>query len=140
MTISLGVVLIVDDNEDDRFILKRLLSRAGIAQSVLEAEDGAKAIELLRDCSRRGFAPCPNVAFLDLHMPEMDGFQFLKAQQQERLPVKVVPMLSVDMPQIQLDQIESYPTVVGSLIKMPLSPQELCRGLSPIEHAVNYSR
>ena len=63
-------VLVVDDDADGRERLRRSLSREG--WSVDEAENGRIALEHY-DRSR------PNLILLDLMMPEMDGFGFLRA-------------------------------------------------------------
>lgn len=59
-------VLIVDDDMVSRYVLRRMLS--GTSYEVLEADSGEKAINLAR--SRK-----PLAIFLDLIMPEMDGFE-----------------------------------------------------------------
>ena len=63
-------VLVVDDDADARERLRRTLARDG--WSVDEAENGRAALE-------RFEAQRPNLILLDLMMPEMDGFGFLRA-------------------------------------------------------------
>ncbi|MDR7038990.1 PAS domain S-box-containing protein [Methylobacterium sp. BE186] len=65
-----GRVLVVDDDADARARLRRTLARDG--WSVAEAENGAAGLE-------RFDAERPNLILLDLMMPEMDGFGFLRA-------------------------------------------------------------
>jgi CheY-like chemotaxis protein len=61
-------VLIVDDDEVLRQLLRRLLEPEGY--KVVEAENGRVALDRLREVS-------PSVILLDLMMPEMDGFEFV---------------------------------------------------------------
>lgn len=61
-------VMIVDDDEEIRETLAELLSEEGY--DVVEAEDGAVALDRLRDGAH------PSVILLDLMMPNMDGWQF----------------------------------------------------------------
>jgi len=63
---TLPVVAIVDDDEVHRYSIAMTIARAGF--SVVEASSGPAAIRLLR-------AVRPNVAVVDVHMPEMDGFE-----------------------------------------------------------------
>lgn len=65
-----GRILIIDDNERDRYLLKRWLrnSKARIA----EAHNGPEGIAKAR-------VQRPQLIFLDLSMPEMDGFEVLEA-------------------------------------------------------------
>jgi PAS domain S-box-containing protein len=85
-------VLVVDDNATNRRILVRQTSVWGMRPS--EAESGALALELLREASRRG-QPF-DVALLDLHMPEMDGFELARAIKSDPAvaPVRLVLMPS----------------------------------------------
>lgn len=64
-------VLIAEDNSINRHVLKNLLSAD---YTVMEAEDGAAALQLLRGHSAEIAA-----VLLDLFMPVMDGFAFLEA-------------------------------------------------------------
>jgi CheY-like chemotaxis protein len=66
MQSTLPVVAIVDDDEVHRYSIAMTVARAGF--SVVEASSGTAAIRLLR-------AVRPNVAVVDVHMPEMDGFE-----------------------------------------------------------------
>ncbi len=78
-------ILIVDDSEINRAMLKEIL---GEGYEYLEAENGLRAIEILR--RRTDIA----LVLLDLIMPEMDGFDVLRVMQcyawQEEIPVIVI--------------------------------------------------
>jgi CheY-like chemotaxis protein len=78
-------VLVVEDDEPTRSVLRRTLARAGWVVS--EAENGRVALERMRD-------EIPALVLLDLMMPEMDGFEFLEAVHLEpawrRIPVIVI--------------------------------------------------
>jgi two-component system response regulator AtoC len=79
-------ILAVDDAEGIRTYLKNLLSLKGY--EVLLAEDGARALELLREGAE------PEVIILDVMMPGMDGLETLRRIREIR-PVVPVIMLSV---------------------------------------------
>jgi len=73
-----GFILVVDDNEMNRDMLCRRLERQG--HTVLEAEDGRKALEILESVK-------VDLVLLDILMPELDGLQtleLLKANQSHR--------------------------------------------------------
>jgi CheY-like chemotaxis protein len=69
-------VMLVDDNPLDNFVNKKLLESNGFATNVLACESGAAALLHLKSCP---VAELPEVIFLDINMPGMDGFQFLEA-------------------------------------------------------------
>jgi CheY-like chemotaxis protein len=67
----------VNDGEDDDVAL-RALARAGIHAPVAVAHDGLDALEAL-GCEPNGTSPTPpRVAFLDLKMPRVDGFEVIQ--------------------------------------------------------------
>ena len=62
--------MVVDDSRVMRTILTRLLT--GMNFTVLQAGDGAEALQMLEDGAR------PDVALVDWNMPVMDGLTFIK--------------------------------------------------------------
>ena len=67
-------ILIVDDNRDDRTVLRYMVERNG--HEALEAEDGFIALKKAKDSA-------PDLIISDALMPVMDGFQFLRAVKQD---------------------------------------------------------
>lgn len=61
-----GTVLLVEDGEDNRRLVKLLLERAGLA--VVTANNGAEGLGLARDCQF-------DLILMDMQMPIMDGYQ-----------------------------------------------------------------
>ena len=64
-------ILLVDDAAFMRMMLKNTLTQAGYTE-IVEAEDGAKAVETYN-------AESPDLVFMDITMPNMDGLEALKA-------------------------------------------------------------
>lgn len=85
-------VLVIDDNDDVRFILSRRLSDAGF--EVTAVPDGFEGLAELR--RRR-----PWCVLVDLKMPKMDGFEFLAAAQRDEATVSPIFVVS------QLDDAET---------------------------------
>lgn len=83
-------VLIVDDIETNRDLLRRRLSRLGITD-ILEAADGAQALDVIR-------ANALDLVMLDIMMPVMTGFDVLEVLRSEelieRLPVIVISAMN----------------------------------------------
>ena len=74
-------ILLVDDSEDDRILLKRSLVKCGVANPVREVHSGQEAIEYLAGTGRfsdREKFPAAGIVLLDLKMPGIDGFGVLK--------------------------------------------------------------
>ena len=65
--------LLIDDNYIDNFITRRILESSHFAEQIIVRESPAEAIESLREGSIK-----PDVIFLDIRMPVMNGFEFLR--------------------------------------------------------------
>ena len=89
-------ILLVDDDSNDVAIALRALRRAGLDGNVHVESDGPRALSYLgiEPAQPRAFRPVPQVVFLDLKMPRMDGWEVLqRIRQNERtrgVPVVVV--------------------------------------------------
>src|SRR5687767_15811986 len=75
-------VLIVDDEEIARQRLRRLLAREDDVEIVGEASDGVHAVESIRSLA-------PDLVFLDVQMPEVDGFAVLERLRPQLAPAVV---------------------------------------------------
>ncbi|WP_202318752.1 response regulator [Archaeoglobus neptunius] len=80
-------ILLVEDNPDDIFMIKRAFEKAGIVNPVDVVEDGERAIEYLNSYS-------PVLILLDLKLPRISGFEVLEwiktREKLRRIPVVVL--------------------------------------------------
>jgi CheY-like chemotaxis protein len=81
------IILVVDDQEDERDAMARLLQRHHYV--VESAADGREALDRLQDG-----APLPDLVLLDLNMPVMDGWEFLFHVAQNR-SLRHVPLVVI---------------------------------------------
>lgn len=86
-THRIHTVLLIDDDDEDRYFFREALQETDASIVCLEAEDGVEALTILRS---EGI-PLPDLIFLDLNMPRMDGRQCLieikNTEQLRHLPV-----------------------------------------------------
>lgn len=71
-------VLLVDDNELDNFINQKMMEANHIAQIIYTATNGRSAMDFIKNLLLMDKATFPEVIFVDLNMPLMDGFQFIE--------------------------------------------------------------
>lgn len=71
--------LLADDDGDDRDIFRDALKEIDKSIILFDAEDGEKAIEKLK----KGECKDPSIIFLDINMPNMNGWQCLKKLKQD---------------------------------------------------------
>jgi CheY-like chemotaxis protein len=93
---SLNVILVAEDDADDLFLLRRLLSKAGVKNPVVSCGNGDEVVSFLRAVAANGEkASRPCLVFLDIKMPKLDGFEVLRwIRKQTTLKTLPVVMLS----------------------------------------------
>jgi CheY-like chemotaxis protein len=78
MTHNAPYILMVDDDEDDQLLFKEALKQVNNGLRCDTATNGADALQKLK------FVRAPDMIFLDLNMPIMNGFECLKALKKEQ--------------------------------------------------------
>ncbi len=74
---QIETVLVIDDDDSFCFLTKLLLQEAGVGKRVITANNGLEAINQLQALAAAG-EKLPELIFLDIKMPVMDGFEFLE--------------------------------------------------------------
>ncbi|TGK30875.1 response regulator [Leptospira gomenensis] len=74
---KLNCILLIDDNQDDNFFHERVIRKGNYAEMVVSKQSAESALDYLkgRDLSRD---PRPDLIFLDINMPGMNGWEFLE--------------------------------------------------------------
>ncbi|NNF02380.1 MAG: response regulator, partial [Bacteroidia bacterium] len=70
-----NMILLLDDNSLDNVVNQKLIEMNKVANQVLTHQTAQATIAYLNDASDEDL---PDIIFLDILMPEMDGFQFLE--------------------------------------------------------------
>ncbi|HLT71050.1 MAG TPA: response regulator [Cyclobacteriaceae bacterium] len=126
-------VMLIDDNEIDNLINQKMIEAASITENIYTHTGAKSAIEFLRNMEQLDVAEkvLPDVIFLDIDMPLMDGFQFLdefeKLNNTTKNKCKIVMLTSSINPQ-DFNRSKKYDNVKLYLNK-PLS-QDSIQGLS----------
>jgi CheY-like chemotaxis protein len=115
-------VLLIDDDNISNFINSRLISRLNIACKVQVKLNGQEALSYIND----GKEKCPDLIFLDINMPVMNGFEFLQSYSRgsysKRKPIIIILTTSSDAN--DLEELQKYPEVCGFLNK-PLTEDKI---------------
>jgi CheY-like chemotaxis protein len=84
------ILMIVDDDKDDRFFFCSAIRKNNPSYECIEAENGADALKQLRTTKQ-----LPDFIFLDLNMPKMDGRECLKELKKDET-LKKIPVIIWD--------------------------------------------
>jgi CheY-like chemotaxis protein len=76
-------VMVIDDSKTDRFIVSYMLKKFNLADEIIEVESAKKALDYFKSAEAKT-EELPQLIFLDIRMPEMDGFGFL--EEYDKLP------------------------------------------------------
>jgi CheY-like chemotaxis protein len=75
MSAQINCIMLVDDNKIDNFFHERVIKKNNAANIILTKESGFEAIEHLK---KGNGEVQPNVIFLDVNMPGMNGWEFIE--------------------------------------------------------------
>lgn len=106
-------ILIVDDVEANRFILRNIIVAMGL-QPVL-AENGIQALKILPRCS-------PQLVLLDIAMPEMDGYEFCRILK-ENPDTRDIPIIFISAYDDGQDIVKGFESGCEDYVTKPFIPE-----------------
>jgi len=127
-------MLIIDDDEDSRFMIKYQVGELGITSTIFEMDDGDKALNFLANYDKNklihGEEYPPSIVLLDINMPNMDGFEFLdryhKLVEGRSLPHISFVMYTSSELEKDIWKTQCYEEVIEYIVK-PISKSVLKR-------------
>jgi len=111
-------VLVVEDNDDSREMLKTWLTLEG--HDVLAATNGTEGVKLL-------LGDCPDVAFIDIGLPEMDGYEVARAARREANETLLVALTGYGQPE---DRQRCFDAGFDDFVLKPVDPARLSQILA----------
>lgn len=128
--IKLKCLLLVDDDVTTNFFNRHLIGKMNIFEEIHEAENGRVALDKLQELHNSGRTP--EMIFLDINMPVMNGFEFLDEYQKLDAELResiVVSMLTTSLAKSDLEKANNYPDLKDYIDK-PIDKQKISDLLS----------
>lgn len=114
-----NTVMLVDDNDTDNYISQRIMELSGFSEKILTNNNGKAALEYLEQ-HQNDVSQLPDIIFLDISMPIVDGYVFLyefeKYSQTVKDKCKVAILTSSDNKQ-DIDRMSGNEFVFKYVIK-----------------------
>jgi CheY-like chemotaxis protein len=126
MSKTIDAVCVVDDDIVYQFTTKKLIQHTKLVDKILVFSDGEKAIEFFQSLDSTP-ENTPDIVLLDINMPIMDGWDFLKAYVlvKPRLPKKVtIYLVSSSVHGIDIERAKQISDVTDYIIK-PVTKDKL---------------
>jgi CheY-like chemotaxis protein len=120
---KLITILIADDDEDDRLLMKRLLKQSRLYNDQRFVEDGEELLDYLYQrgpYSTAGAAPRPDLILLDLNMPKISGREAL-AEIKADPNLRTIPIVALTTSKIEKEIYRSYDLGANSFITKPVN-------------------
>lgn len=122
-------ILLIDDDEATNFLSRALLEKLHVAKETIVFEDGRIACELIKQTG------CPDLIFVDIRMPYMDGFEFLDCLQAMDIckNVKVIMLSGSLLPE---DKARAFTyTLVMDCLEKPITKEMVVKIAGDIRHS-----
>jgi len=121
------VILMADDDSDDRLLTKRALEASRVVNDLRFVEDGEELMDYL--LQRGGYAdpdgaPRPGLILLDLNMPRKDGREAL-AEIKKNPALHRIPVVVMTTSKAEEDVLRSYDLGANSYITKPVTFERL---------------
>ena len=113
-----STILVIEDDPNDLFFLKRAFSNIQTNCVMQAVGDGAEAIDYLRgvdDYADRDRFPLPALILMDLKMPRVDGFEFLAWLRREQ-ELKMIPVVVLSSSNLLHDIRRAYELGANSFV------------------------
>lgn len=127
MAKKLKEILLIDDSRSDNFIHERRIRNMDITDRIIIKSNGREAIDYLDTVLEDDNYPSPDLIFLDINMPVMDGWEFLEEYEklvEEKKARIILAMLTTSTAPQDKERAKDF-NYLSTFITKPLTEQDL---------------
>jgi CheY-like chemotaxis protein len=111
-------ILLIEDDTIERMKFNRTLGKLGFKHQVIEAQNGEEALNALQNKDN-----VPNIIFLDLNMPRLNGIEFLRRLKNDP-ELRFIPTIILTTSNNFQDILEGYKIGIAGYVLKPLKYDE----------------
>lgn len=125
-------ILVIEDNPGDARLIKEVLGSNNILCELHVAIDGIEAMDFLYQKKEFTHAPRPDLIFLDLNLPRMDGREVL-AKIKTDINLKQIPVIVMTTSQAEEDILKSYNLHANCYVTKPMDLDQFIKVIKSLE-------
>ena len=115
-------ILLIDDSEIDNFINKSVLEKANMVENIIAKTSAKEALEYLSNTENE----FPNIIFLDIRMPEMDGFETTACIRSHTDPtIRLLPIIAMTASVTQSEIDRCFEAGMNEYVPKPFDADDL---------------
>lgn len=111
-------IMLIEDDYVDALTIKRAFRDIKVENELIIAEDGEKALEMLKTMEEY-----PQVIILDLNMPKLSGVEFLKIIKKDD-DLSIIPVVIMTTSKEDEDKLNCYKNGISGYIEKPIDYNE----------------
>jgi len=121
-------ILLVEDDDVDVMTVQRALDELKVTNKLVHKIDGEDALNYLKDANN--LEPC--IILLDLNMPRMNGFEFLKIAKADTT-LRKIPVVVLTTSDADEGVVESYDLGVAGYIVKPVDYRQFAEAVKTLD-------
>jgi len=124
-------ILLLEDEPSDAYLVKMALKEGKVLANLHHVVDGREGLDFLNKAGQFADAPRPDLIFLDLNMPRMNGCEFLAVIKSEE-HFKSIPVVVLTTSEVEKDVVLSYQLGATSYITKPVDMPQFVKAIQQI--------
>jgi CheY-like chemotaxis protein len=131
---TIGQIILVDDDYITNFLHEKLIRKMNIASKVVVRNNGLDALNYLDKLVRKE-PDCPCIVLIDLNMPVMDGFEFIRLYKKKlsRDYIKII-VVTTSLSQKDIERVKQFGDFM--YINKPLTVEKVQEMFDKVLHPI----